>query len=121
MRLLFTLSLFLFSLISFSQTSDSLKTISNQPSNFASFVTKLDIANATKDGIYLNGYVVNIGRDQLKKLNGKKIRVAGKVTVLKGLKKIEKEHNENANEVIRQGRENDTKYIEFPKIEIVRD
>jgi hypothetical protein len=79
----------------------------DKKSNRASFVTKIDINQATKDGIYLNGYVVNIP-----KLNGKKVRVSGKVTVVKGLK-----HYNDGQE--RQGREEDTKHILRPKIKIV--
>ncbi|MEP7372511.1 MAG: hypothetical protein ABI675_03920 [Chitinophagaceae bacterium] len=51
------------------------------------FITKLDIANASKDGIYLNNYVVNISYEKAKKFHGKKIRVTGRVTTIQGLKK----------------------------------
>ncbi len=78
------------------------------------FVTKIDIRQATKDGIYLNGYVVNIPYDKLMKLNSKKVRISGKVTIVKGLK----HYNDG---VIRQGREEDTKHILKPKIKIVDD
>jgi hypothetical protein len=84
----------------------------DKKSNRASFVTKIDINQATKDGIYLNGYVVNIPYDKMIKLNGKKVRVSGKVTVVKGLK-----HYNDGQE--RQGREEDTKHILRPKIKIV--
>jgi len=104
----------LFNLISFSQTQDTLKKQSGKTSGVVTFITKLDIANATKDGIYLNGYVVNIDYEQAKKLDGKKIRVTGKVRIVKGLKNSPKD-------VIRQGREEDTKHIKSPKIEIIRD
>jgi hypothetical protein len=100
-------------LICFSQTRDTLKKQSNKASNLVTFTAKVDIANATKDGIYLNGYVVNINYKQAEKLNGKKIRVTGKVTIVKGLKK-----SPNGKEV--QGREEDTKHIESPKIEVVK-
>jgi hypothetical protein len=83
-------------------------------SNRARFVTKIDIQQATKDGIYLNGYVVNIPYDKLIKLNGKKVRISGKVTIVKGLK----HYNDG---VVRQGREEDTKHILKPKIKIVGD
>ena len=77
-----------------------------------SVVTKIDIQQATKDGIYLNGYVVNIPYDKLLKLNGKKVLISGKVTIIKGLK----HYNDG---VARQGREEDTKHILKPKIKIV--
>jgi len=95
MKLLVTLSLFLFY------------------QNVANFVTRLDFAKATKDGIYLNGYVVNIPYEKARSLNGKKIRVNGKVTIVKGLKKRPKQ-------TLQQGREEDTRYIESPRIEILK-
>lgn len=80
--------------------------------NKVSFVTKINIQQATKDGIYLNGYVINIPYDKLQKLNGKTVRISGKVTIVKGLK----HYNDGAE---RQGREEDTKHILKPKIKIV--
>lgn len=110
----YTLALFfvLFNLISFSQTKDPLKKRSGKTSEVATFIATLDIAKATKDGIYLNGYVVNIDYAQAKRLDGKKIKVTGKVTIVKGVKRL-------PNAPIEQGREGDTKYIESPKVEIV--
>lgn len=80
--------------------------------NNVSFVTKINIQQATKDGIYLNGYVVNIPYYKLQKLNGKIVRISGKVTIVKGLK----HYNDG---VERQGREEDAKHILKPKIKIV--
>ncbi len=97
----------------FSQVNDTLKKQSNSKSEFVSFITKLDIANATKDGIYLNGYVVNISYEKAKKLNGKKIKVTGIVTIIKGVKNLP--DNE-----IQQGRKEDTKHILSPKIKIIK-
>lgn len=79
-----------------------------------SFITRVDIQHATKDGIYLNGYVVNIPYDKLMKLNGKIVRIKGRVTIVKGLK----HYNDG---VIRQGRHEDTKHILKPKVKIVDD
>lgn len=78
-----------------------------------SFVTILDIANATKDGIYLNRYVVNIPYEKARKLNGKRIRVTGKVTIVKGIKN-------SPFQAVEQGREVDTKHIESPTIKILK-
>lgn len=86
----------------------------DRKSDKVSLETKVDIQQATKDGIYLNGYVVNIPYDKLMKLNGKKVRISGKVTIVKGLK----HYNDG---VARQGREEDTKHILKPKINIVED
>jgi len=61
----------------------------------------------------MNGYVVNMSYQQVQKLNGKKIRVTGKVTIVKGLKNFPSEEE-------RGGREEDTKHILSPKIEIIK-
>jgi hypothetical protein len=79
-----------------------------------SFVTNIDIKQATKDGIYLNGYVVNIPYDKLTELNGKTVRISGKMTIVKGLK-----HYTDGE--IRQGRQEETKHILKPKIKIMDD
>ena len=105
----------------FSQTSEKLPKQSEVAMDSITFVTKLNIANATKDGVYLNDYVVNIDYEQAKKLDGKTIKVSGKITIIKGLKSLPKEYNEKGNEIIQQGREKDTKYIDNPKIEIIEN
>ena len=76
---------------------------------YASFITTIDSTLATKDGMYLNGYVVNIGWKQSGKLHGKKVKVSGKVT-------IERAYKKEDNLYIRQGREQVTRHIEQPKI-----
>lgn len=114
MRLLFIFLFFFSSLCCFSQAkviSDS--SVTNK-SKLVSFVTVLDITTATKDGIYLNGYVVNISYEKAKQLNGKKIRVSGKVSIIKGI-------NHQPGEEMQQGREGDTMYIESPKIKILKN
>ena len=78
----------------------------------ASFMIKIDIKQATKDGIYLNGYVVNIPYEKLTELNGKTVRISGKVTILKGNKQY-------TDGEIRQGRQEDTKLILKPKIRVI--
>jgi hypothetical protein len=108
------------STIIFSQTQDKINSHSNIPLDSINFVTTMNIANATKEGIYLNGYIVNISYDEAKEINGKTIKISGKVTIIKGLKNLPKEYDEKGNEIIRQGREEDTKYIEFPIIEIIK-
>jgi hypothetical protein len=93
------------------QGQDSLKT---RNANVASFVAKIDIKQATKDGIYLNGYVVNIPYARLTELNGKIVRISGKVTIVRGNKHY-------ADSIIRQGREEDTRHILKPKIQLKDD
>lgn len=100
--------LFVFTLLTYSFTLQA----QDKKNNKVSFVTKIEIQQATKDGIYLNGYVVNIPYDKLMKLNGKKVHISGKVTIVKGLK----HYNDG---VTKQGREEDTKHILKPKIKVV--
>lgn len=118
MRYILTLLFILFNLISFSQVADTLKSRSNKTSKRVSFIAKLDIANATKDGIYLNGYIVNINYQRAEKLNGKTIKVTGKVTIVKGLNNQPKEFDKNGQEIIKGGRSGDAKHIFSPKIKI---
>ena len=101
----FSLSFFLICYISSGQTKPA------ATGDSVSFITTLDIANASKDGIYLNGYVVNIPYEKAKKMHGKRIRITGRVTIIKGV------NNKTSQE--EQGREVITKYIESPKIEIL--
>jgi hypothetical protein len=100
--------LFVFTLLIPSQKMQA----QNPTSKRACFVTKINIQNATKDGIYLNGYVVNIPYTELIKLNGKNVRISGKVTVVK-----ERKHYKDG--VARQGREEDAKHILKPKIKVL--
>ena len=107
LRMKFVLLLFcLFTFhFSYSQKSKNKK----RDTSCASFIAIIDSTLATKDGMYLNGYVVNIGWEQSRKLHGKKVKVSGKVT-------IERAYRKEDNLYIRQGREQDTRHIEHPKI-----
>lgn len=78
------------------------------------FIAAIDIQQATKDGIYLNGYVVNLPYEKIKSLNGKTVRIKGKVTIVKGISNY-------TDGEIRQGREEDRKHILKPKVKIVSD
>ena len=78
----------------------------------ANFITTIDTSLLTKDGIYLNGYVVNISYDKAKGLQGKTVRIKGRVTIVKGTASY-------TDREIRQGRLNDTKYINSPRIKII--
>jgi len=98
----------------FAQGADTVNKVASKPPKTASFTTKVDIRQATKDGIYLNGYVVNINYERAKALDGKTIRVSGRVTIVKGIQK-------NTSGEISQGRQGDTKHILHPRIEIVSD
>lgn len=82
--------------------------------SMVSFVTKMDTAKAGKDGFYLHHYVVNISWEQARQLQGKKIKITGVVTIVKGL------GNQPSSDDIRQGREADTKHILTPTIETMQ-
>ncbi len=103
-QLLITVFIFL-SLAGFSQTGNM---------SMVSFVTKMDTAKASKDGFYLHHYVVNIPWEQARQLQGKKIKITGVVTIVKGLS------NQPSSDDLRQGREADIKHILTPTIEIMK-
>jgi hypothetical protein len=87
---------------------------SHLPTNdIVSFITVVDTANLSKDGIYMEGYIVDIGYEEAKKLNSNRIRVSGIVTIVNAV-------NNKAGEDIKQGRERDSKHILNPKIEILK-
>lgn len=100
-------------LFSFAQKPDSIKVNYAIKADMVSFISKIDIADATKDGMYINGYVVNISYGRAKKLTGKTVKITGKVIKVK-------ESVKNANGEIQQGREGETKYINFPRITIIK-
>lgn len=105
MKQLLLAAFILICLTGFSQTGNM---------SMVSFVTKMDTAKAGKDGFYLHHYVVNISREQARQLQGKKIKITGVVTVVKGL------GNQPSSDDIRQGREADTKHILTPTIETMQ-
>jgi len=92
----------------------------NDTSKLVSFIVKFDKKNATKDGYYLGGYVVNVPYKQSERLNGKTIKITGKVSIEKGLGSEASKQNENGNSPVVQGRLGDTKHIESPIIEIIK-
>ncbi len=77
-----------------------------------SFTTPLDMRNATKDGVYLNGYVVNIPYDTLVKLHGKKVRISGKYIMVNAV-------SNDTSTVIKQGQNVKTKHIIKPVITVL--
>ena len=101
---------FLIQTVGLSQAIDAVQHISK---NKVSFVSVFNKDNATKDGYYVNGYVVNVDYEAGQKLHMKKVKITGKVTIVKGLKQ------DKPGEPIRQGRYNDTKYMLKPRIEVV--
>jgi hypothetical protein len=121
MKLILTYLCVQLSITVFSQATEKLTNQSDIHHDSITFITIMNIANATKDGIYLNDYVVNIDYEKATKLNGKKIKISGEVTIIKGLKNLHKEFDKEGHEIISQGRENDNKYIESPIIEIIEN
>ena len=105
--------LFIFTVsISFSQSKNIGNTeVTNQDS--VTFIATIDLNKATKDGIYLNGYVVNIPYSELRRLDKKQVQLSGVVTVRKGLNS-EPNTYENGVQIHSQGREEDMKEIENP-------
>ena len=94
-------------------------TMQYTPGEVVTFIAKFDAKMETKDGYSLNGYLVNTDHSQAKKLDGKKIRVTEPVTIVEGLENQRKELDTNGNPVMKQGRAEDTNYIDAPKVEIV--
>ncbi len=84
----------------------------NQKNKTVSFTTTIDLRNATKEGIYLNGYVVNIPYDTLVKLQGKKVRIRGSYIIVSAV-------NNDTSTVIAQGRSADVKHIVKPVITVL--
>ncbi|MBB4805297.1 hypothetical protein HNP38_000569 [Chryseobacterium defluvii] len=106
MKKLFPVLFLIFSLMVSGQ-----KTKSSAGKNYVSFVTLLDIKSPTKDeGYPINGYMVNLDYEKIKKLNGRKVRISGKVITVKGLTK------EGG---LQQGRYEDTRHILNPKIKVL--
>lgn len=109
--------IFLFQLAFFFKTSEvvgqSFKIDSVKRLVQANFVTTIDKRHQTKDGIYLNGYVVELSDQQIRKLHGKRVRIIGFVTIVPG-NKIETTGE------IRQGKEVDTRYILHPTVSIIQ-
>ncbi|GAA0737654.1 hypothetical protein [Gaetbulibacter jejuensis] len=116
MRILFLKLLLISPLIGFSQSEISETTIDS-----VSFKVKVNLKNATKDGIYLKGYVVNIPFEDLKKLDGKTIEVNGIATIEKRLENDITQYDKNGNKIIKQGRSRDTKHIQKPKYHIIKE
>lgn len=105
---------------SIAQTNDNTNVMKENKSDTVTFITTFDIKNATKDGFYINGYVVDIDYQKATEINGKKIRISGKVMIVKGLKNQANEKDENGNYIAVQGRLEDTKHIKNPIIEIMK-
>lgn len=99
--------------VCYSQKTKAVQQKSKEHSDTVQFIAKVDFTKMSKDGIHLNGYIVNIKYEDAKRLNGKTIRVTGIVHLVKAVRNI-------SNQDIKQGRATDTKYIDHPNIEILQ-
>lgn len=86
-------------------------TVTGCKSQIVTFTTTLKKENATKEGIYLDEYIVHLSKDSVLLLDGKEIEVTGKYFVVKGLAGTE--------EKIIQGRSGNRKHIKSPEIRIL--
>ena len=112
MKQLLNLLPILMTITCFAQGADTIGSSGSKTSKAVSFISKINIYNATKDGLYVNGYVIKIGYEKAKALDGKTVRISGKVTVVKGIPN-------DANGEAVQGRAGDTRHILHPKIEVL--
>lgn len=95
----------------------------NTATDFTKMVTIIANFNeskmACKDGYLIEGYIVNINYNEAKKLDGKKVKITGQYTIVKGLKNQTIEIDEAGNQIHKQGRLNDTKHIGLPTVVVV--
>lgn len=109
---------FLFVMLTFgvmAQSTETTEQLANTCSQSVSFVAKLDAKKATKEGFYVNGYVVHIAQSQADMYIGKKIKITGEVTIVAGI-----DNNvSSSSDPIQQGRSGDTKHIVHPTIELL--
>jgi hypothetical protein len=116
MKLTFAVLTVILTMNCFAQKNNTINKTHNDTASSVSFIVRFHINELDKDdAVYLKGYVVNIGHEQAKKLNGKKIRITGKVTIIKASK------NRSPGQPIPQERQGDYKYIESPQIEIIKE
>jgi len=120
MRQLIILIPLLFTVTLYGQKGTATRKTNSDTTNLVSFIAKFDKTAATKDGYYLGGYVVNISYEQSKSLDGKTIKITGKVSIEKGLDSDTPKDTGRIS-AFRQGRAKDTKHIESPTIEIIKN
>jgi len=77
-----------------------------------SFVSTIKLSKATKEGIYLNGYMVHASYATLKKLNRKTVKITGKVTAIQPV-------SNSKTKLVTQGRAAITFHILHPVITVI--
>jgi len=121
MRILTTIFFIFNAYLSSGQQKDT--TMQNKKDGMGpvTFVAIFDERMATKDGYYLDDYVVNIDPARAKKLSGRKIRITGVVSIVQGLDNQDQEVDANGKPIVKQGRSKETRYINDPQIQIVQE
>lgn len=76
-------------------------------------------ATRTKDGYYIDKYVADIDHATAQKVNGKKIRVTGKLIVMTDPNDPPK-YDQKGNVIISQGRGGTTYRIIAPKVKVLK-
>ncbi len=116
--------LFLASLFpAFQSFGQSIVTLDMPPletSDTVTIITKFDIDKATKDGYYIEGYVVTIDPSQAKQFHGRNVKIKGVVTIMRGLAIEPTLYDKDGNILASQGRKEETKHILHPAIEILK-
>ncbi len=117
MKTLLTIFFSINTLLGFSQLNET------EPHKIdtVTFVVKVELENATKEGLYMNGAVLNMKYEEVKRLDGKTIEVIGIATTVKGLKNSPKEYDDEGYEIVKQGREEDTHHIQIIEYRIIKD
>ena len=82
-------------------------------------ITKFDINNATKDGYYIDGYIVNIDPTQAKEYHGRSIKISGIVTLVRGVANEPVLYDKDGNILAMQGRSEESRHILQPVITMV--
>ena len=101
------------------QTKPAEKQILDSAGNVSVVMVFNKAKMARLDGYWIEGYLFDIGEEEAKRLDGKKIRMYGRYTVVKGLNNLPKEYDKNGTVLQKQGREEDYKYIDKPQIKTI--
>lgn len=115
MKVIIFCLLLLLSYAGSAQSADSEKNSGSDSLKRVSITVRFHLNKMDKDdAAVLKGYVVNIGYEQAKKLDGKKIRITGYVTI------ITPSFESQSGQPVPQEREGPYKFIESPEIKVIR-
>ena len=84
-------------------------------------VATVNLKNATKEGVYMEGYVVNIEYGELKRLDGKTIKVSGIVTLLSPIQDGAEKTDAGEEALVEQGRSQPIGYNEHPAVAVLKN